>query len=78
MKIRVHFNKRGADHGRPWTVHTSKCCLPATHVRFRCTVETEEKPGKKDNPRYFVTCRGLPHLEPDGSITILPELGRGL
>jgi hypothetical protein len=58
MIIRFHYNKHGAPKGMPWTLHTSKGCFPASHVVFQAGIETEEKPEKKANPRYFLKCDG--------------------
>jgi hypothetical protein len=60
VKIRLHYNKKKAKEGLPWTVHTSKGCFPASHVRLHTTMlETEEKPGNKHNPRYFLVTSGF-------------------
>jgi hypothetical protein len=58
MKIRLHYNRTGALNGKPWTLHTSKGCMLASHVRILCPVETEERPLKRSNPRYFLVCDG--------------------
>lgn len=58
LKIRLHYNKFGAPNGKPWTLHTSKACHSAAHVIFNVPLETEERPQKKTNPRYFLVCRG--------------------
>lgn len=58
MKIRLHYNKFQAPNGFPWTLHTSKKCFLASHVILNVPVETEEKPEKRSNPRYFLTCKG--------------------
>ena len=61
MKIRLHYNKHRAKEGLPWTIHTSKKCIPAAHVTFEVPLETEEKPEKRDNPRYFLVTQGEVH-----------------
>ncbi len=58
MKIRLHYNKFRAKNGLPWTLHTSKKCHAASHVTFEVPVETEEKPDRKSNPRYFLVAHG--------------------
>lgn len=63
MILRVHFNKLTASKGLPWTIHSSKSCIQASHVIFSVPVETEEKPDKKCNPRYFIKCRGRVRFE---------------
>lgn len=54
--VRLHYNKFKAVDGLPWTLHTSNACYSASHVTIRVPIETEEKPSKTDNPRYFLTC----------------------
>lgn len=58
MIIRVHYNKQQSKNGLPWTIHTSRVCLSAAHVSFIVPVETEEKPDRLKNPRYFLKCKG--------------------
>ncbi len=58
MVIRLHYNKQSEKTGLPWTLHTSKACLTASHVVINVPVETEEKPNRKTNPRYFIKCNG--------------------
>lgn len=71
MKIRLHYNKHGANKELPWTLHTSKGCFPASHVIMKAGCETEEKPEKKANPRYFIVCKGT--IVWDGTVaTIVP------
>ena len=57
--IRLHVNKfemKKGKSGRPWTVHTSKKCIPAKDVRLRTLkCATEYKPEKPSNPKAFVT-----------------------
>ena len=60
MLIRVHYNKQTVKKGLPWTIHTSKTCAQAKHVVFNVPVQTEERPDKKSNPRYFIRCNGTP------------------
>jgi len=55
--LRIHFHKAGAPK-LPWTLHCSKGCFPASHVKFIGKFETEEKPTKATNPRYFIKCVG--------------------
>jgi hypothetical protein len=58
-----------AKRGDPWVLHTSKGCFSASHVIFNVKTETEEKPNRRCNPRYFLTCNGL--IKWDGSIAII-------
>jgi hypothetical protein len=70
MIIRFHFNKQRASKGLPWTLHTSKACLSAAHVVFKgVRLETEEKPERKTNPRYFLKCKGS--IEWDGDVAVI-------
>lgn len=58
MIIRIHYNKWNAPKGKPWSINTSKGCYAAAHVIFKKGMETEERPDKKNNPRYFIKCNG--------------------
>lgn len=72
MLIRFHYNRQASAKGLPWTLHTSKACHKASHVRFLVPTETEEKPDKRRNPRYFMVCRGIIKFE--GAVaTVVPE-----
>ena len=64
MLMRIHYNKQTVKKGLPWSIHTSKFCAQASHITFKCPVETEEKPDKKTNPRYFIKCNG--HIQWQG------------
>lgn len=50
----IHVNKR-ADK---WTVHNSQGCFTFDVIEIRVPSETLHKPKKKDNPRFFIKCRG--------------------
>ncbi len=58
MIIRFHYNKQNEKKGLPWTLHTSRQCISASHVLFHVPIETEENPKKKNNPKYFLKCNG--------------------
>lgn len=69
MRIRFHYNKFGAAKGLPWTLHTSKACMAASHVRFEVPLETEEKPNKRSNPRFFLVVDG--NIEWNGTVATI-------
>lgn len=64
----IHFNRQRAKHGTPWTVHNRGKCHPAAHIKIEVTMESEEKPWLKTNPRYFFTCKGFLHWEGDTAV----------
>jgi hypothetical protein len=73
MKIQLHYNKHRVKDGLPWTLHTHKGCFAASHVVFNMFCETEEKPNRKTNPRYFLTCKKA-KIRWEGTVaTILPD-----
>jgi hypothetical protein len=67
--VKVHFNRQRAPNGLPWTVHTSKACIPASEVRILVAAETVFQPEKKTNPRAWFRARGV--VEIDGSIVTI-------
>jgi hypothetical protein len=56
--IYIHFNKRGVNSDRPWTVHYRGQCIPASWVNIKCRSETIYKPDKRHSPRAFIRCFG--------------------
>jgi hypothetical protein len=50
----VHVNKQK----KCWTVHNSRGCFHFDEVEIRVPVKTVYKPEKKDNPRFFLRCKG--------------------
>lgn len=58
ITVYLHFNKQGSKDGYPWTVHTSKACIPAKSVTVFTPMETVFKPKKKTNPRAFLKTKG--------------------
>ena len=58
--FRLHFNKVAERRGDPlvWSVQTSAGCFHAAHVVITGRIETENKPERKSNPRYFLAGRG--------------------
>lgn len=65
----IHFNKHRQKVGLPWTIHNRGICHAASHVIIEVTMESEEKPHLKSNPRYFFTCKGYLHW--DGNIAYI-------
>ena len=61
MKMMVHINrfelKKGVK-GRPWTIHTSKGCIPAKEVLIDGHSEAQCFPKKKTNPKCFIVVEG--------------------
>lgn len=41
-----------------WTVHNSQGCFHFDEVEIKVPATTVHKPLKKDNPRFFIRCRG--------------------
>jgi hypothetical protein len=72
ITVYLHFNKQGAPKGFPWTIHTSKACLPASRVVLEVPIETVWKPTKKQNPRAFLRAKGFVRHLPGGLIVISP------
>lgn len=66
MRMRLHVNRnemRKGAKGKVWTIHTSKACIPATHVDIRVPAETEYRPDFRSNPKVFIRVEGeLKHL----------------
>lgn len=42
-----------------WTVHNKDGCFHFEEVKINVPSWTEHKPEKKDNPRYFIRCKGV-------------------
>jgi hypothetical protein len=62
----LHVNKpKGC-----WTVHNSKGCFHFDEVNIEVDARTVYKPKKKDNPRFFIRCRGT-LVWKDGKATIV-------
>ncbi len=70
--IRFHYNKQNEKKGLPWTLHTSRQCVSASHVLFHVPIETEENPKKKSNPKYFLKCNG--NIRMSGTIAHVERL----
>lgn len=62
----IHVNKKQGC----WTVHNSKGCFHFDEVIIRVPCQTVHKPLKKDNPRFFIKCKGLLQINSNGWATI--------
>ena len=70
----VHFNKRNALKGKPWTVHVKGACIPAKEVVFKnIRVDSIFKPEKKTNPRAWFRAIGFVTLNKHGIVTITKD-----
>jgi hypothetical protein len=61
MKMMVHINKfelKKGKRGRPWTIHTSKGCIPAKEVQIEGHSEAQCFPERKTNPKCFIVVNG--------------------
>jgi hypothetical protein len=50
----IHVNKPK----KCWTLHSSKGCFHYEHIEIYVPCETVHNPNKKDNPRFFIRCKG--------------------
>ena len=55
----VHVNKQK----NCWTVHSSKGCFHFDSLDIKVPIELVHKPLKKDNPRFFIRCKGTLDFE---------------
>lgn len=66
MKMMVHVNRfelKKGKKGYPWTIHTSKGCIPAKQVAIEAPSEAQCFPERKTNPKCFIVVYGRPkHL----------------
>lgn len=61
MKIQIHVNKhelRKGARGKPWTIHTSKGCIPAKEVVVVGEAKAQCFPKRKQNPKCFLLVEG--------------------
>jgi hypothetical protein len=72
LSIQVHYNKRGAGVGLPWTLHVAGRCIQTYSVQF-CGVHvtTVNRPKKKSNPRAWLQCRGVVRIV-RGMLIVMP------
>lgn len=61
--IHVHKQKQC------WTVHNKDGCFHFDEVQIKVPSWTEHKPLKKENPRYFIRCKGV--LSFDGGKAVI-------
>lgn len=61
MKMQIHVNKhelRKGSRGKPWTIHTSKGCIPAKEVIVEVPAKAKCFPNRKTNPKCFLIVEG--------------------
>jgi hypothetical protein len=61
--LRIHFNKPK----QCWSVHHKGVCHMIKHLMINVPVESQEKPNKKSNPRFFFICKGNLTIKSDGT-----------
>ena len=66
--IYVHFNRRSAKVGKPWTVHSNGKCIPVSYIRIERPVETVWKPEARSNPRGLLRVIGRVRFDRDSAI----------
>jgi hypothetical protein len=69
-KAIMHFNKPGARHGTPWTVHYRGACHIVREIRCYVLMTSEFKPEKKTNPRAFFTAQ-VAQLDISNGVAVL-------
>lgn len=57
----MHVNKRK----NSWTLHSSQGCFHFDQIEIYVPCETVYNPKKKDNPKFFVRCKGTLVIEGD-------------
>jgi len=80
MKMMVHVNRfelKKGKKGYPWTIHTSKGCIPAKEVAIEAPSEAQCFPERKTNPKCFIVVYGKPKHLGHGRYVILPMDGAG-
>jgi hypothetical protein len=61
MKMMIHVNRhelRKGSRGKPWTIHTSKGCIPAKEVIVEGPARAQCFPKRKHNPKCFIVVEG--------------------
>jgi hypothetical protein len=76
MKMMVHVNRfelKKGKKGFPWTIHTSKGCIPAKEVAIEAPSEAQCFPERKTNPKCFIVVYGIPVHLGEGQYVLLPS-----
>jgi len=71
----VHVNRfelKKGKKGKPWTIHTSKGCIPAKEVAIEAPSEAQCFPERKTNPKCFIVVYGTPKHLGHGRYVLLP------
>lgn len=63
---RIHFNKQK----QMWSVHSGGKCHMVSHLVIKTQIESEEKPERKSNPRYFFKTIGVLTIFENGNAVI--------
>lgn len=75
MKMMVHVNRfelKKGKKGYPWTIHTSKGCIPAKEVAIKANSEAQCFPERRTNPKCFIVVYGKPKHLGKGKYVLLP------
>lgn len=76
MKMMVHVNRfelKKGKRGYPWTIHTSKGCIPAKQVAIEAPSEAQCFPERRTNPKCFIVVHGTPKHIGHGRYVLLPS-----
>ena len=76
MKMMVHVNRfelKKGKRGYPWTIHTSKGCIPAKQVAIEAPSEAQCFPERKTNPKCFIVVHGTPKHIGHGRYVLRPS-----
>jgi hypothetical protein len=79
MKMMLHVNRfemKKGKKGFPWTIHTSKGCIPAKEVAIEAPSEAQCFPERKTNPKCFIIVYGKPKHLGHGKYVLLPVDGQ--
>lgn len=58
IQVVVHYNRKTAEKGMPWTIHVKGRCIQVNQVVFSKGVSTVYMPNKKTNPKGFLKTKG--------------------
>lgn len=61
QRFRLHFNRIAMQRGDPriWSLQLSGQCIHAREVICHVPLQTQYRPEKRQNPRAFLTGRGI-------------------
>lgn len=78
-KMYVHINRfelkklEQGKGGRPWTIHTSKGCIPAAGLSITAKATAECFPKRRANPKCFIVVNGKLKKVGKDRYEIVPE-----